>query len=170
MCIPWDLLDWENKACIGLGECLQGGEASLCVLIAFLGFSLHLVFHLNLPYFLVSSSLCLFEKMKKIHYLYLFSVEVQKGTCHIARNEICSCSFSRKFLIRFSCYFQILYEHSYFCFCAASYPWLKSFSPARKTLFILPCLLQVLPLYDASLSRCSMSSSQIFGMFLPIKI
>lgn len=55
-------------------------EARLCVLIAFLGFSLHLVFHLNLPYFLVSSSLCLFEKMKKIHYLYLFSVEVQKGT------------------------------------------------------------------------------------------
>lgn len=56
-------------------------EASLCVLIAFLGFSLHLVFLLNLPYFLVSSSLCLFENMKKkIHYLYLFSVKVQKGT------------------------------------------------------------------------------------------
>lgn len=55
-------------------------KASFCVLVPLLGFYLHLFLCLNLPYFLASSLMYSFEKIKKIHYLQLFSREDQKGT------------------------------------------------------------------------------------------
>lgn len=69
----------------------------------FLGFSLHLVFHLNLPYFLVSSSLCLFEKMKKSIIYTCFQWKFRKVLVILPEMNLQLQFF--QVLIRFSCYF-----------------------------------------------------------------
>lgn len=117
------------------------------------GSYLHLVICFHLSYFLASSSTYLFEKIKKIHYLGLFSVMDQKGP--FARNGICSCLFSEFQSGWFSCYTSNFTWHLYSVLWSGCFPLhtrqYPPFSTPSPILFILQYSLYVPPLWDASL-------------------
>lgn len=102
----------------------MGNRVFVCSLSCWVGSYLHLILCFNLPYFLANSSTYLFEKIKNTHYLELFSVAYQKGTsaCPIARNGICSCSFSVFQSGSFSSFSSHEHSHEHFCTLIRLFP------------------------------------------------